>query len=364
MSWVKRNLYFVIGGVVAVLLMGLAGFYLFTKWQLNNKMLEDLQTQYDQLDHLNQEKPHPGSGSVDNIAIAKDQQKQLKDYLGQTRKYYQRPAAIPEGTSITSQEFSAALHRTVDQMQRSAANTSVTLSQPDYSFSFAAERKTLVYTQGSLGALAVQLGEVKAICDVLFDAKVNSLDNIRRERASSDDSNGPSTDYLGVRSVTNELAVMTPYELTFRCFSSELAAVLSGFSSSPYGFIVKTINVEVASPGPEAAPAPGMTGPVPVEPPPIRPVQNPYGNPYAGGGYTPPTYTPPTYTPPMRQGYGDYTGGRRPPMLPAPVPQQPVYQPGGAPAPAAPRGGLQTVLDEKQLKITMEVELVKLLPGK
>ena len=46
--------------------------------------------------------------------------------------------------------------------------------------------------------------------------------------------------------MTNELAVLTPYEVTFRCFSSELAAVLAGLASSPYALLVKTINVELA----------------------------------------------------------------------------------------------------------------------
>ena len=104
---------------------------------------------------------------------------------------------------------------------------------------------------GSLEPLSVQLGEVKAICDVLFQAKINSLDNIRRERVSDDDLKGPQTDYLSEKSVTNELAVLSPYEVSFRCFSSELAAVLAGFASSPCGLMVKTINVESA---PAAAP--------------------------------------------------------------------------------------------------------------
>ncbi len=45
-----------------------------------------------------------------------------------------------------------------------------------YSFSFAAQRERLAYAAGSLEPLSVQLGEVKAICEVLFQAKVNSLD--------------------------------------------------------------------------------------------------------------------------------------------------------------------------------------------
>jgi len=37
MSWIKRNLIFVICGVAAVVLLGLAGWYLFAQWNLNNE---------------------------------------------------------------------------------------------------------------------------------------------------------------------------------------------------------------------------------------------------------------------------------------------------------------------------------------
>lgn len=39
MDWIKRNLYFLVGSLVAVALMGLAGWYLYSKWQLNNDIL-------------------------------------------------------------------------------------------------------------------------------------------------------------------------------------------------------------------------------------------------------------------------------------------------------------------------------------
>ena len=39
MDWIKRNLYFVIGSLAALVLMGLAGYYLYSKWQLNNEVL-------------------------------------------------------------------------------------------------------------------------------------------------------------------------------------------------------------------------------------------------------------------------------------------------------------------------------------
>jgi hypothetical protein len=147
-----------------------------------------------------------------------------------------------------------------------------------------------------LNALATQLGEVKAISEILFAARVNALDGIQRARVSDDDANGPAADYLIDNSVTNELAIMTPYAVTFRAFSPEIAQTLAGFASSPHGFIVKSINVQPA----EAVASPEM--------------------------------------------------GMQPPAVPAP---------GVTPG----KGGLQTVLQEQLLRTTIEVEILKLLPG-
>ena len=220
MDWIKRNLYFLIGSLVALVLMGLAGWYLFSQWQLNNDILGKLDEQYAKLKRLNQQNPHPGSGKIDNIGAAKEQQQELRGYLRKALQYSEHcpPIPVPESGKLTSQEFSSALSRTIDQMEREATRASVALPPKDsegktYSFSFAAERQKLAYATGSLEPLSVQLGEVKSICTVLFQAKVNSLDNLRRERVSEDDLKGPQTDYLPEKSVTNELAVLTPYEV-------------------------------------------------------------------------------------------------------------------------------------------------------
>jgi len=358
MDWIKRNLYFLIGSLVALALMGLAGWYLYSKWQLNNEILGKLDEQYAELKRLNDQKPHPGSGEVDNVKAAKEQQKELRAYLQKAQQYFQRCPPVPESAKLTSQEFSSALSRTLDQMQRDATKASVTLPPKDstgqpYSFSFAAQSKSLAYAPNSLAPLSVQLAEIKAICAVLFQAKVNSLDNIRRERVSDDDLKGPQTDYLTEKSVTNELAVLSPYEVTFRCFSSELAAVLAGFASAPCGLLVKTINVESApaASGPEGM-APGGT--TTYIPPGVSPAAPPSGldarmaerygmgrgrGPGAGFG--------------ARYGLGDRGA-------PGPVPQQ-TYVPPVAPVTPASggRGGLPLALDEKQLKVTLMFNAVK-----
>ncbi len=401
MAWIKRNLYFVIGGAVALILMGLAGFYLFSKWQRNNAAMQELEADFSELQRLNSENPHPGSGTVDNIAEAQKQQREARATINKLRKYYEPIAPIPQTPDfpkVSDRDFSAALSRTIDQLQRAAASASVTLP-PSYSFSFEAQRPRVTFAPGSTTQLAIQLGEVKAIADVLINAKVNSIDSLRRERVSTDDMMGPPNDYIDLRSVTNELAVQTPYEVSFRCFSSELAAVLGGFAASPQAILVKSVNVEPASGTnvfmdmgmgyPGGYPPGGAAGYAPPGAPPTMAAEAEMARRYGGaGGFG------------ARGGaealpgggglgtsrYGTMGGGTigggtlgspggggigvplrglgEPGAMPA-APRQPVGQPYYAPSAvtAARPGGLQTVLDERQLKVTMNLVVVKLIPS-
>jgi len=358
MSWIKRNLYFFIGSVVALVLMGMAGWFLYSKWQLNGQMMQQLDQDYATLDELNRQKPHPGAAKINNIQLAKEQQEQLRtNALLKAQAFFKRIPPIPDDAKPTDQSFSSAISRTIDQLQHEATNASVGLPQA-YSFSFEAEKQRISFAPGSLGPLATQLGEVKLLCGLLFDAKINSLDNIRRERVSPDDATGPQSDYLAEKSLTNELAVLTAYELKFRSFSAELASVLGAFAASPDGLVVKTINVEPAPATVETPAAPAMQVqemPRAVVPAPVRRTEQSaaemeaFNRRYGIGGGGADRYNP---------GPSIY---RPPPPVYVPPPQPVAVQP-AAPAPG--RGGLPTVLDEKPLQITMTVVIVKLLPPK
>jgi hypothetical protein len=334
MEWIKRNLFFLSGGVIALVLMGLASWYFYTKWHLNNEILEKLNADYAELTRLNQQNPHPGSGPVDNTKAAREQQQQLQDTAKKIRQKFQLIPAIPDGTNITDEMFSAALSRTIDQMWHEATNLSVTLP-PRYRFSFEAENARVSFARGSLPALSTQLGEVRALCGVLFRAKVNSLDNVRRERVSADDASGPQTDYLAERAITNELAVMSPYELSFHCFSPELASVLAGFASSSNGIVIKSMNVERMAQtltNEMATASPPTFQPQPQPPPVVQP----------------PNISAESADAIMRRRYGLSTAPA-PQTAPAPVPT----------APAASKA-LPIVLDETQLRVTLQVNVIKL----
>jgi hypothetical protein len=325
MAWIKRNLFFLIGSLVALGFMGFGGYLLFTQIAAENKITSDIEASYAELNRLNTLNPNPGNDKVDNITAAKEQQESLVAYIGKTQPFFQHIAPIPDtGTNkVTNSDFARELRNIVVQLQRSAHQQGVDLPN-NYYFSFEAQRKLMIFDPASLDKLSVQLGEVKAICDILFDARVNSLDNIQREIVSTNDNN-PS-DYLSQKTVSTPLADLAPYRITFRSFSGELALVVGSLATSPNGLTVKSINVEPATLAMSeggGTPAPGAS--------PIAP------SPVPGQPFFPPRLDPRT--------------GR---MIPGV---------GVAPAAPAPgRGGNTTFLNEKLLRVTLQLEVCRLKP--
>jgi hypothetical protein len=318
MVWIKRNLFFVIGTAVALLLLAGAAVYSLQSWSQNQAALEKLNEAYNSLRDLNNQKPSPGNDKVKNVEIARDQQKQVNEWLQKSGQYFKPIAPIPvpgANGDVDPKAFAYALPRTIDLLTREAQAAGVLLP-PRYAFSFEVEQPKVTFAPGSPVLLARQLGEVKAIVEILYAARVNALDGVQRVRVSEDDAGGQQMDYLGDVSVTNDLAILTPYTMTFRGFSHELAQVVAGFATSPNGFIVRAINIEPAGVG-SMSMQPDMPGGAPGMPSPLR---NQYESVSPGASQT-------------------------------------VVPPGG-------KGGLPTVLNEQLLRITMSVQIVKLLPKK
>jgi hypothetical protein len=351
MDWIKRNLMFVVGGAVTLVLLGLAGWYSYSGYSHNAEERDKVTQSYAELNALYSKNPAPGDGQkVNNIALAKEQQQEAREFVDKLAALLVNVPAIPDKTNVNGREFSAALQETISMLQREATNASVILP-PRYRFSFEKQASLVTFAPGTLDHLASQLGEVKVIAEILNSAKINSLESIRRERVpgSPDDLSGPATDYIDQTSVTNEWAISTPYEITFRSFSPELAKVLAGFAQSRYGLVVKSINVEPAA-------TTDLVG-------------DPYG---AATTYGQPVYQP-IPQPAQRRtilAEEDRVGGYRPPVgmpnryqsNPYATPYQASQQP--VPVGVAPvaRPTLQTILKEQQLKVTLLVHVVKLLP--
>jgi hypothetical protein len=242
MGWIKRNLLFVIVGVVALGLLGGAGFYIYQGWSRNSDAFDKLNGIYGQLKDLQSQTPAPGNGKVDNTKIAKEQHKQIQSWIESAGKYFSPIPPIPNG-SVTSEAFARALSSTVDRLQGMAKESGISLPE-QYFFSFKAQSREL--NIASSAQLSVQLGEVKAITEILFSANINALDGIQRTRVSDDDAAGPQGDYVDEHSVTNDLAVFTPYVVTFRCFTPELSRVIAAFAASSNALFIKAINIQPA----------------------------------------------------------------------------------------------------------------------
>lgn len=304
MNWIKRNLWFVVGSGVALILLGAALFYVWQSIGRNNTAFDKLHEIYGNLQQLTSQKPGPGNDKVNNTQTAKEQEKQLREWIAKNGNYFDPIPPIPTNAPVTSELFASALRVTIDQMQHEAEAANVMLP-PKYGFSFEAERSLVKFAPEGLPALTTQLGEVKTISEIFFGARVNALDSIQRMRVSTDDATGPQGDYFEGQPLTGEGMTVTPYYITFRSFSSEIAQVLGNFAHSPHGFVARIISVQPASAAPITTTGPSG------------------GGMFAGENVAPP----------------------------------PQGQPG-----TPPRGGLQTVLKEQILRVTMEVDIVKLQP--
>jgi hypothetical protein len=369
MEWIKRNLLFVAGSVVSLVLMVLAAMYLMSGMHKNDAALEKLNSEYEQLKRLNSQNPHPGDEKIDNIAAAKEQKQKVDAVIGKANSAFTPISPIPEGTNVNSAMFAGALRRTIYRLQQDAVRGGVQVPT-NFFFSFTAVQNRIMFDQAGLQPLAAQLGDVKAICNVLLRARINALDAVRRQKVSTHDAEAQQTaDYITDAAVTNEIAILAPYEITFRCFSAELAAVLSGFASSPHGLIVRAMNVEPVLTGASIYGSTEMGGvasetPVYTQPPPVYPAAgvnryaeeavagNRYndGNRYGEAGAS--GLTGNRYATSSEGGYQ---------AAPTPAYPTPAY-PTVRPRPGSTKGGLPTMLDEKQFKVTLLVQVVRLNP--
>ncbi len=327
MLWIKRNLMLVIGVVVALALLGGAVFYLIYNFDENSARDEDLEKLKVELDQLK-------SGvfpSEANIALVKTNVAQVMKFIGTAEDLLAHEA--PKAT--TASQFSIALPRVLDDLRRDATNASVDLP-PRYEFTFGEVKAMTRLPAYALEPLAARLSEVRTICGVLFKARVRGLESLNRVAAFADEPKGADllTDRVEQTNSmsTNVSVIVTPYRVVFRGFSGDLSAVLNGFSATKDFFVVRQVSVEPAG---GMADSPGGMSP---------------------GGPMTPMMAPNPFQPPT------LPGGMQPPAPPAMnpgVPRPPAPKTGVVAAPPPPKSSLVKVLDERPLRITLVLDVIK-----
>jgi hypothetical protein len=307
MGWVKRNLFLVIGGLLAIALLGVGGFYFWTNRQKNKEIETQLEANKSDLTRLVNQAPSP---NATNIARAKQEVQTARAAVEQAKLFFSPIPFEP----VTGQAFKSLLDQTIFDLHRKAEVASVALPSKDYAFTFAHQKTQLQFPAEAFPALPQQLAEIREICGILFDARVNRLITIRRSRLYVDEPLS-QVDHHERQPEVNEAVGMAinPYEVTVHAFTPELATALQSFYKSTNGLVVKSIQVEIA-------------------PTAVDPNQPPGAAPLPG-----PTAVRPTVPPP---------GAARP----------------GAPA-AKPPEAIKTVLNERLLKITMMIDVMRTRPA-
>jgi hypothetical protein len=316
MHWIKRNLWLAIGGLIAVLLLGFGVYYLWTSYQTNKEVETKLEQNKQELTKLvSGGTPYPHQT---NIAHAKEELAKVRLAVTNARSLFQPIAFEP----VTGMAFKSLLDSNIFELHKKAEDASVVLPSKSYGFTFEYQKKQLQFPSEAFPALPQQLAEIKTICGLLFDAKINKLITLRRARLYADEPVS-QVDHHDMKPNVDQAMGMAsnPYELTFHCFSGELATVLESFYKSTNGLIVKSLQVEIA-------PAPEVNPNAPVPAPVFQPPVNPAGQPRPGS-----------------------TGQ----VLPRPL----------APAAAAKApDAIKTVINERLLKIVVVLDVMRALPPK
>jgi hypothetical protein len=331
MTWIKQNLVLAGGGLLAVLLLGLGGYYLYGNMQKNEEVNEELGKYQNTLTNIYKSPTFP---SPTNIATAKKELAALKAAMGKAQQVL---SPVP-AEKVTDLAFKSLLDTTLFELQKAAELAGVGLPEKGYAFSFSNEKIAVQFPPSSFPVLPEQLAEVKAICDILFSAKINKLTQIKRVKVSDrglirvgndPSSPGGGKDYLEMKMEVDPvlgLAFM-PYQVDFESFTTELALILDAFSKSKYGLLVKAVMIDS-----EQIPVAGTVG-----------ITN--------------QAVAPAARPMVPRAYG--TNATNPAALIRPPPA--AFRLPNSPMPG--KDGLTTVLNEKLIKVTLLVESVRLLPA-
>lgn len=243
MAWVKRNLGLVVGGVIALALLVVAGLYFWSSYQKDVAVTAQLDETTDRFKSLLTRPLHPGGdgAKVNNIELLREENKRLQQFLEEVKSRFGK-REIP--TNISNRDFRALLDNTVHDLQRSADQFGITIpGKKDYWFTFAPQKTAVEFK--NIETLTHQLMDVKDLVEILYSAKIHDLVGIRRVAASSDENN-PNDFLTDKKASTNDYAIVMPYELKFQGFSSELARVLDRLVSSKRTFIVRNIGADKA----------------------------------------------------------------------------------------------------------------------
>ena len=262
MPWLKQNLNLVVGGVIALVALSLAGVWTKQQYDTNLNVDRALASKRSEVKGLFERETSPNHENI--ASVQRERQRVSSELLEPLRSKF-TGYAIPE--SMTLSDFKEILENQVSYLNRKARFTGINLPSVDegtYGFSFDDVRPKIDLEDDSLKPLTFQLLQIKEICEVLYDANIYGINAIMRLPVSENDSPGAgSSDLMGsMGSASSSSATSSnyiegewfrnenigvikyPYQISFECGSNELSHVLAGFNQANHFFQVKWLSVE------------------------------------------------------------------------------------------------------------------------
>lgn len=245
MDWIKRNSSLVIGGVVLLLIIGGGGYFLYAQIQRERAASEQLAQVRQQWENLERQKPHPGTENLNNIAQAQRDLETAQSFLAATRRHFEsfNYPAVTNGF-----QFKTMLERSIARLRKQAEESGVELPSDSYAFTFRGQMDKVQFDPAYIQPWVNQLEEIKTFCELLYSRRVHSIESIRRVPIDTRyDIIGQ--DFIPENMVTNDVAVLVPYEVVFKGYSGELAGVLDAMANSDHCYRIKAIEVKPTTMG-------------------------------------------------------------------------------------------------------------------
>jgi len=244
MGWLKRNLIYVIGGIIALAAIG--GAYVFVNGasQRKQEAMDALGVYTNTVNRLISARPYPSVEAIDKV---NNEAEVLKVFTAEAEKLfeYQKPRRM------RSQDFKVHLINSLVKLRADATNNNIRIPR-NFNFTFGHLLPMPNLLQYSIEPLSMHLQDVQEICRILYEARVHSITGIQRVTAYPREPGGAVLmgDVAVRTNLTTAEAVFTstPLRFSFRGFTSELTEVLNLLASDDRFYVVRKVEVEGSRP--------------------------------------------------------------------------------------------------------------------
>ena len=240
MIFVRRNLFWILGGLASVVMVVASLLFATSAKSKADENLRALSAYTNSVNQLKDATPYP---SPETIAKVDEDTVSVEDFSRQAEALFDHP----KPPVMPPRQFKVHLINSLVALQAEATHHNVRLP-PEFRFTFAhllPKPNLLPYSVGPLGE---RLQDIQHLSKILFESRVHSIDSFARVPAHEREKGGRVLLYdVGIRTnLTTETAefTSTPYRFTFRGFTSELTEVLNRLANSDRFYVVRQIEVQ------------------------------------------------------------------------------------------------------------------------